>query len=631
MAINEKANELLERLESKLREQLLSIRIDRKDLEDFLKYAMPKPQPEKVDSQNSTSLLQSLSSVKEGTSQKETIHLMFKEISKRVRGCGLILLGAGSPYIWPGPKFGLPVGERIGSRRINIELGDNSDVNKVATTGEMMIIDNLSDSEKKIYHALDITYPSSLALIPMTINGRIQAVAMADVDEGTIDDPAALAVISGVACSVIEHLPFRERIGFSQFPRFRDKNGTLTATAQKEQVADPFPEPETVKQEIAKPATPKKAAPKPPVEAAPAPKPAPAPPKPEPKPEPVVAAQPPAPKPEPKPAPAPAPKPEPVVIEEPPAPEPEPAPPVIAEPPAPEPEPVEIELSSTKKEPVTFQSQTLDTEPEEEKATAIELDNMDAPDVEFTFDSEEKKADALDEYELPEISNEDVADLMPTNLKTSKKAAPVSEPEPAPVEEPEIELLDSPEPYDDTSSEIDIDISDSTPEPELTTSKFNAMPEKTAVPAPEPEPEPELQAEAPSYELEEGQDPDSINTEVVPAEDPDSSMNSDILKYENLGLQGYSLDHLSGDERRKHQKAIRFARLLVSEIKLYNEEQVKVGKEKADIMNRLKEDIERSQVLYNQRIAEDVRSNSDYFKAEMVRQLCDGDTSLLGA
>lgn len=612
MAINDKANELLERLENNLREQLLSIKLDRKELEDFLEHSIPKPEPRSVAALSSNSLLEALSNVKEGTSQKETIHLMFKEISKRVRGCGLILLGAGSPYLWPGPKFGLPVGERIGSQRVNINLDNDSVVNKVATTGEMLIIDDLSDTEKKIYQALDVTYPSSLALIPMTINGRIQAVAMADVDEGELTDPATLAIIAGVACSVIEHLPFRERIGFSQFPRYRSGKENIPV-AEQEQSADPFPEPETLKTAI-------------PVSTSPAPAPAPAPaPVKKPQPAPPVLKEKPAPAPVKMAPPAPARKPEPV-MQPPVTPAPAPEPVKVAAPkPAPAPKPVtpppvEIDLSSSAvEETVTFNSQTLDNEIQESR-TEIDLENFEEPSVEFSFDAEEEKvSDAMDEYELPEISNEDVADLMPTNLQSIKKQKIAIE---EPLVEEELELLDSPEPYAEAPQEIDIDISEPAPLPVLET----PAPVEMATPVEEPVAEPEVSG----FQLEEGQDPDSINTEVVPAENPDESINSDLLKYENIGLQGYNLDNLSGEDKRKHQKAIRFARLLVSEIKLYNEEQVKMGKDKGDLLSRLKEDIERSEILYKQRISDEIRSNSQYFRSELIRQLAGGNESLLG-
>jgi len=83
-----------------------------------------------------------------------------------------------------------------------------------------------------------------------------------------------------------------------------------------------------------------------------------------------------------------------------------------------------------------------------------------------------------------------------------------------------------------------------------------------------------------------------------------------------------------GDERR--EEARRFARLLVSEIKLYNERAVLEGREGGNLYQRLKEDIDRSRQMYDERIPEDVRSSSDFFQEELVRILADGRPEALG-
>jgi hypothetical protein len=84
------------------------------------------------------------------------------------------------------------------------------------------------------------------------------------------------------------------------------------------------------------------------------------------------------------------------------------------------------------------------------------------------------------------------------------------------------------------------------------------------------------------------------------------------------------------DDERKHEEARRFARLLVSEIKLYNESQVEQGRRDKDIYERLKEDIDRSRQMYDDRIADDVRKGTNYFYEELVRILADGNTEALG-
>ncbi len=86
----------------------------------------------------------------------------------------------------------------------------------------------------------------------------------------------------------------------------------------------------------------------------------------------------------------------------------------------------------------------------------------------------------------------------------------------------------------------------------------------------------------------------------------------------------------SGPEQPQHEEARRLARLLISEIKLYNEEQVLEGRRNRDLYHRLKEDIDRSRQIYEERVEAGVRSSSDYFQQELVRSLAGGDPRALG-
>lgn len=85
------------------------------------------------------------------------------------------------------------------------------------------------------------------------------------------------------------------------------------------------------------------------------------------------------------------------------------------------------------------------------------------------------------------------------------------------------------------------------------------------------------------------------------------------------------------DERRLHHDARRFARLLVSEIKLYNEQKVSEGRNQSDIYDRLREDIDRSRQMYDKRVAPPVAALHDYFHQELVNTLAEGDPAKLGA
>ena len=87
---------------------------------------------------------------------------------------------------------------------------------------------------------------------------------------------------------------------------------------------------------------------------------------------------------------------------------------------------------------------------------------------------------------------------------------------------------------------------------------------------------------------------------------------------------------VADDERRLHNDARRFARLLVSEIKLYNEKKVKEGREASDLYERLREAIDRSRDMYNKRVQSPVAAKFDYFHYEIVNSLAEGDEARLG-
>ena len=76
--------------------------------------------------------------------------------------------------------------------------------------------------------------------------------------------------------------------------------------------------------------------------------------------------------------------------------------------------------------------------------------------------------------------------------------------------------------------------------------------------------------------------------------------------------------------------ARRYARLLVSEIRLYNEAAVRVGREKRDLSRRLDPEIERARRLYDERVPASVPARDACFQQELVETLADGDPALLG-
>jgi hypothetical protein len=85
------------------------------------------------------------------------------------------------------------------------------------------------------------------------------------------------------------------------------------------------------------------------------------------------------------------------------------------------------------------------------------------------------------------------------------------------------------------------------------------------------------------------------------------------------------------EEDELHKKARRFAKLLVEEIKLYNQPRVEEGRQHKDLYDRLKVDIEKSRSTYDKRYAESAVASADYFTQELIRILAENDASLMGA
>ncbi|HEY3174591.1 MAG TPA: hypothetical protein VGK94_02390 [Candidatus Polarisedimenticolia bacterium] len=83
------------------------------------------------------------------------------------------------------------------------------------------------------------------------------------------------------------------------------------------------------------------------------------------------------------------------------------------------------------------------------------------------------------------------------------------------------------------------------------------------------------------------------------------------------------------EETLLHEEARRFARLLVSEIVLYNGMSLEEGRRHKDIYQRLKDEIDRSHLMYGQRVSPRVLGTSDYFRQELVRVLAQGDESAI--
>ena len=76
--------------------------------------------------------------------------------------------------------------------------------------------------------------------------------------------------------------------------------------------------------------------------------------------------------------------------------------------------------------------------------------------------------------------------------------------------------------------------------------------------------------------------------------------------------------------------ARRYARLVVSEIKLYNESAVEEGRSRRNLLARLGPEIDRARRLYEERVPLSVPGRAEYFQQELIQTLAGGDPSLLG-
>lgn len=87
---------------------------------------------------------------------------------------------------------------------------------------------------------------------------------------------------------------------------------------------------------------------------------------------------------------------------------------------------------------------------------------------------------------------------------------------------------------------------------------------------------------------------------------------------------------IPAEDQEVHKKAKRFAKLLVDEIKLYNQAKVAEGRQKRDLYDRLKDDIEKSRATYEKRYGQTPAASGNYFNQEVVRILAENDASVLG-
>ena len=245
-----------------------------------------------------------------------------------------------------------------------------------------------------------------------------------------------------------------------------------------------------------------------------------------------------------------------------------------------------------------------------------------------------------------------VAGALPVSRVEDPPAAPV---EPAHQSSPESSPEPSAEPSYTPTSEYEFAPPVAAPEP-----AFEAAPEPAFEPVPEPSfepiPEPSFsgadtiqsyeaeRAEAGSLMdsgvVEEATTPAAFATESsdVGVEEPSQTWTAAPVEEAPAAAPRRRFGHdvelpvdvRDDEERRLHNDARRFARLLISEIKLYNEQKVAEGRVEHDLYDRLREYIDRSREMYDKRVKAEVAARYDYFHGELVTTLAEGDVAKLG-
>ncbi len=284
-----------------------------------------------------------------------------------------------------------------------------------------------------------------------------------------------------------------------------------------------------------------------------------------------------------------------------------------------------------------------------------EEDNVEAPVSEFEAPVEDETVSAVEPVSYEETINEEPAREYEASIEdeTASSVQPVSYEET--IEEmPAREFEATVE--EETASSVDaVSYEETIEETSRATAETMAEDDhafETIEAEVHPEPEPEMPEEAVTFDA-----PDSMESPAFAGTGFDSKM---AEEYEPAGVTssgGYNqvvepvaevatipVAHtrlrdrpvdlpieVPDDERRIHNDARRFARLLVSEIKLYNEKKVTEGREASDLYERLREAIDRSREMYDKRVQPPVAAKFDYFHYELVNALAEGDAVRLGS
>lgn len=518
-------------------------------------------------------LRDALDGIDRARSQAEILNALLQGTSRFSSRAALLLLRGSEMRGWGSRGFG--DGEAVRQLAIPVPAGtDGAWARLAAGQGGA----RLSGAEAaELSSRAESAVPERAVVVPLVLRDRVAAAVYADRVAGSETaelSVEAIQVLTYVAALAIESLPFRERASTSTLQ--------IEPGAEEEEET---PAASTASVAAAAPAAVAPVAPMPP--------------------EPPEAPEPPAPEPAESlylESPAAEPAPEPAARESVPEPYSEPAPVEALD----EPEPAEPEISWTvesEEEVVTADEAAPVYAAEPEPAAAPESYGGGLPSYEPAYEEERPAA--------PMAAMAPVTAFPTQEVPAGAFGAPAPEPAPEPAAAQETVLLPRPAFGEDAS------------EP--------APPPLRPVPAPEPMPVPAAPAPAPAA----GSSFDALRTTPLGGGTPlPVSGSPEVAPPSDVQGPGWAFATtrvpVSPNEESLHEEARRLARLLVSEIKLYNEEQVDEGRRNRDLYERLKEDIDRSRQMYEERVEPRILKSTDYFYQELVRILAAGDSKALG-
>lgn len=215
--------------------------------------------------------------------------------------------------------------------------------------------------------------------------------------------------------------------------------------------------------------------------------------------------------------------------------------------------------------------------------------------------------------------------------KTDNYSAEKTEEEP-----PSYEPVTSPNDYHipaTNSYEFETSKAEETPSYEIETNETVSSPYENSSYEQEAQPAAQEEYSAPKTENSYSYESPAETKEPAYAEPVETVSQSVISQPSKTRFSERNVDlpiDVAEDERRLHNDARRFARLLVSEIKLYNEQKVNEGRTSYDLYERLREAIDRSREMYDKRVQPPVAAKFDYFHYELVNSLAEGDEARLG-